>query len=86
MRASAAELAIVNQARAGLSFLGRTSNDRRWLVRPQRVQAALATKVPHEHFARVRLRQPRFVTRALLPLTRVRARLRRPAPDGRLQP
>jgi hypothetical protein len=34
MRASAAELSIVNQARAGLSFLGRISDDRRWLVRP----------------------------------------------------
>ena len=87
MRASAAELAIVHQARAGLSVLRRTRDDRRRLVRPQRVRAALATEVAHEHFARVRLRQPRLVTRVLLPLARVRARLRRPAPRvGRRQP
>ena len=55
MRASAAELAIVHQARAGLSVLRRTRDDRRRLVRPQRVRAALATEVPHEHLARVRL-------------------------------
>ena len=87
MRASAAELAIVHQARAGLSVLRRTRDDRRRLVRPQRVRAALATEVAHEHLARVRLRQPRLVTRVLLPLARVRARLRRPAPRvGRRQP
>ena len=74
MLASAAELAIVHQARAGLSFLRRTRDDRRRLVRPQRVRAALATEVAHEHLARVRLRQPRLVTRVLLPLARVRAR------------
>ena len=87
MRASAAELAIVHQARAGLSVLRRTRDDRRRLVRPQRVRAALATEVAHEHLARVRLRQPRLVARVLLPLARLRARLRRPAPRvGRRQP
>ena len=54
MRASAAELAIVHQARAGLSVLRRTRDDRRRLVRPQRVRAALATEVAHEHLARVK--------------------------------